>query len=62
MRVFEGETQPTLNSITEAVAYDKLANGEDIFGRFHYKEHVDFILSLSPTCIEALNSSSLALS
>ena len=45
MRVFEGETQPTLNSITEAVAYDKLANGEDIFGRFYYKEHVDLILS-----------------
>ena len=32
MRVFKGEDQPTLTGITEAVAYEQLANGDNIYG------------------------------
>ena len=32
MRVCNGETKPTLTSITEAVAYETLANGDNIYG------------------------------
>ena len=35
MGVFQGEPQPTLNSITEAAAYDMLARGENIYGNYN---------------------------
>ena len=36
MNVFHGEAKPTLTSITEAVAYEKLAGGEHIYGEYGY--------------------------
>ena len=38
MKVFEGEVKTTLNGITEAQAYQRLANGENIYGNktFNY--------------------------
>ena len=35
MAVFEGEVKTTLNGITEAQAYQRLASGENIYGNYN---------------------------